>query len=66
MKKQSAGLLVNIFLLLVVPSLHSQDEANKAIREYKEAIAGTKKTYADSIDGAREKKKREIAPAGFN
>ena len=63
MKKQSAGLLAAIFLFLSTSSIHSQDEANKAIREYKEKVAGTNEAYTDSVEGAREKKRQGIAAA---
>lgn len=63
MKKQCAGLLAAIFLFLFVSPLLSQDEANKAIREYKAKVSGANKTYVDSVEGAREKKRQEIAAA---
>ena len=63
MKKQSAGLLASIFLFLSTSSIHSQDEANKAIRKYKEKVAGTNEAYTDSVEGAREKKRQGIAAA---
>ena len=63
MKKQCAGLFAAIFLFLLISPLLSQDEANKAIRDYKAKVSDANKGYADSVEGAREKKKQEIAAA---
>ncbi|MEE3052710.1 MAG: hypothetical protein VYB34_03145 [Planctomycetota bacterium] len=63
MKKQCAGLFAAIFPFLLISPLLSQDEANKAIRDYKEKVSGANKAYADSVEGAREKKRQEIAAA---
>jgi len=48
---------------LLISPLLSQDEANKAIRDYKAKVSDANKGYADSVEGAREKKKQEIAAA---
>ena len=63
MKIQSASFFVSILFSLVASDLHSQDEANKVIREYKEEIVEANKAYADSVERARRKKKQEIGEA---
>lgn len=63
MRFMAAGFFVFLSLSILTTFLHSQDQANDAIKEFKKAVADARKNYDGSIEGAKEKKDREIAAA---